>query len=382
MNTIMSRNGSFRCLRIVAALLAGVFLISKAPAQPETQPVENRFLLVFDTSSDMKSRLPAAQLMVDSLLASSMRGQLRAGDSIAVWTFGQELRADHLVQPWVPENAAKISANILGFVTNQRYSKKTSFDALRPSLNGVVQNSDRLTVLIFSDGYGQMTGTPYDSDINRVFQQQRAERKKRGQPFLLVLRSQLGNYTGCTMDSPPALVNFPEFPPLPQPPLAITNAPPPSPPRPSFEAPPLIVIGTRTATNAPPPKPALPPPPPPITNQPPPTVAASLTNANTNVETNPSPLFATVKPTNVPVALPVSPVVPAAAGPAKTTPPPPLPAPENSSLSTLKALMIGGVLLGMAGVLVVLMLGRAHKADHGSLITRSMDKSGKPPARR
>jgi len=31
--------------------------------------------------------------------------------------------------------------------------------------------------------------------------------------------------------------------------------------------------------------------------------------------------------------------------------------------------------------LTLLMLGRSRKADHGSLITRSMNKDGKPPVR-
>jgi len=382
MNSKARKNKSCEGARIVAALFAVVFLIAKAPAQPAAQPVENRFLFVFDTSSDMKSRLPAVQRTLDTLLASSIRGQIRAGNSVAAWTFGRELGAGHLVQPWVPEHAAKISANIFGFVSNQRYSKKTSFDALMRSLNRVVQNSDRLTVLIFCDGYGQMTGTPYDSDINRVFEQQRAERKKQKQPFILVLRSQLGNYTGCTMDSPPALANFPEFPPLPQPPMEITNTPSP-PPRPTVEAPPLIVIGTKTGTNVQPPVSALPPAPTPALPPPahalPPAAAAPPANAVTTVETNPPPLVATVTPTNEPMAATVNPAVPPAPVPTKATPPPPK---QKSGLSTLKALMIGGVFLGMAGVLAVLMFGRARKADHGSLITRSMAKSGKPPMRK
>ena len=106
------------------------------------------------------------------------------------------------LQRWVPENAATIASNIIRFVAKQHYSKKTSFDAVRPYLNRVVHDSDRLTVLIFCDGEGEITGTPYDSDINRIFKQQQAERKRAREPFILVLRSQLGNYVGCTMNLP------------------------------------------------------------------------------------------------------------------------------------------------------------------------------------
>jgi hypothetical protein len=374
MNMMTSRNQFLRCVRIAVLLLAGVFSISKMPAQPAMQPVENRFLLVFDTSSDMKKRLPAVQRALDTMLAGNMRGQLHAGDSIGVWTFDRELHTEHLVQRWVPGDAATIASNIVRFVATQHYSKKTSLDALHPYLNRVVQNSDRLTVLIFCDGEGQITGTPYDAGINRIFQQQQAERKNAQQPFILVLRSQLGKYSGCTISMPPALVDFPGFPPWPQPPVEPTYAPSP-PPQPPVETPPLIIIGTKAGTNLPPPEPA--PVLPLTTNQPPETVVASPTNAVANAETNFQSPVATVKSTNEPIASPANPGAPATAVQTNTLAPPP----ESPGLSRKKALVIGAAFLVLAGGLTALILGRSRKADHGSLITRSMNKSGKPPTR-
>lgn len=360
----------------MAALLAGVFLIAKAPAQPAMPPVENRFLLVFDTSSNMKKRLPAVERALDTLLAGSMRGELHAGDSIGVWTFDREVRAGQFpLQRWVPENAAAIASNIVRFVAKQHYSKTTSFDALRPYLNWVVQNSGRLTVLIFCDGDGEITGTPYDSGINQIFQQRQAQSKKAQQPFIVVLRSQLGNYVGCTVDMPPELVGFPPFPPLPQPAVEPTNAPPPPPPPPVVEAPPLIVIGTKAGTNLPPPVPA--PAPLPATNQPPPTVPVPPTNAVANVKTNWPPPAVPLEPTNAPVAAPTNFVIPPAVVQTNAIAPPP----GNSGLSSKKALATGAAFLVLAGALTVLMLRRLRKTGHGSLITRSMNRGGKPPAR-
>lgn len=352
----------------MAALLAGVFLIFKAPAQPAMQPVENRFLLIFDTSSDMKKRLPAVQRALDTMLAGNMQGRLHAGDGIGVWTFDREARTGQFpLQRWAPENAATIASNIVRFVGKQHYSKKTSLDALRPYLNWVVQNSDRLTVLIFCDGDGEITGTPFDAGINRVFQQQQVERRNARQPFILVLRSQLGYYTGCTVNLPPSPVSFPEFPPLPQPPVEPTNAPSP-PPRPPVEALPLIIIGTKPGTNLPPSAPA--PATPLTTNQPPPTVAVPATNVSANAETNLPPPVATVEPTNAPLAPPANFVAPAMAVQTNAVVPPP----ENSGLSSKRGLVIGAVFLVLAGVLTVLLLGRSRKAGHGSLITRSMNQ--------
>jgi len=367
---ITSRDQFYRRLRIIAVLLAGVFLISKMPAQPAMQPVENHFLLVFNTSSDMKKRLPAVKIALDMMLARNMQGQLHAGDSIGVWTFDREVHSGQFPpQPWVPQNAALIASNITRFVAKQHYSKKTSFDALRPYLNWVVQNSDRLTVLIFCDGESEISGTPFDASINQIFKQRQVERRNTRQPFILLLRSQLGNYTGCTMTLPPAQVNFPEFPPFPQMPGEPTIAPVP-PPRPPVVVPPLIIIGTKAGTNLPPPKP----PSPLTTNPPPAAVAAPATNLVATVETNLPATAAMAQSAGVPVVPTANP-----------TPRPPavqmntVISPESSGLSGKRALVIGAAFLVLAGVLTALLLGRSHKTGHGSLITRSMNKGGKPP---
>jgi len=359
----------------MAALFTGVFLVSKMPAQPVAEPVENRFLLIFDTSSDMKKRLPAVERALDNLLVFNMRGEMHAGDSMGVWTFDREVHAGRFpLQHWVPQNAATIASNIVRHLARQHYSKKTSFDALRPYLNWVVQKSDRLTVLIFCDGEGVMVGTPFDSGINQIFQRRQAESKKTRQPFIVVLRSQFGNYVGCTLNLPPELTSFPQFPPLPLPPVEPTNALPASPP-PAVEAPPLIVIGTKAGTNLPPPEPT--PAPLPAINPSPPAVIVPPTNIIANVETNlPSPA-APLKLTNAPVASPTN----SRAAPTVVQTNVIVPPPENSSLSSKKALAIGAVSLVLAGALTLLMLGRSRKADHGSLITRSMNKDGKPPVR-
>ena len=109
------------------------------------------------------------------------------------------------------------------FVGKQHYAKSTHFEVLQPLLNQVVQDSERLTVLIFCDGEGKISGTPYDAGINQFFQEKLAEQKKARQPFVIVLRSQLGQYVGCTIGLAAAAGELSRFPPLPLPP------PPPAP---------------------------------------------------------------------------------------------------------------------------------------------------------
>jgi hypothetical protein len=329
--------------RIFAVLLAGFFLIPAARAQSAGQrSVDNRFLLVFDTSADMKKRVPAVQKALDNLFLTGLGKQLQPGDSVGVWTFDQDLRTGQFpLQDWFPEDAATIAAGINSFIGKQHYSKITRFEALQPVLNRVAQDSDRLTVLIFCDGETAMAGTPFDSGINRIFQEHQAAQKKAKQPFVIVLRAQLGQYTGCTVDFPPAPVNFPNFPPLPPPaPPAPTNQPSPPPKRVVMQS--IIMIGTNSETKPPAPKLLE------VTNPP---LPAAPTNPA--VETN-----AAAVPEKIPTAQTNAPA----------------PSPENSDPGGGGTLAVGAAFLVAAGGLTVFMLRRSRKSSHASLITRSMKK--------
>ena len=74
--------------------------------------------------------------------------------------------------------AVYIASNMVKYVGEQHYAKSTHFEALQPLLNRVMQGSERLTVLIFCDGEGKISGTPYDDAINQAFQEKLAEQKK------------------------------------------------------------------------------------------------------------------------------------------------------------------------------------------------------------
>jgi hypothetical protein len=331
------------------AVFAGFISIPAGRAQSVSPMNDSRFLFIFDTSADMKKRLPAMKVEMNQLMSTSMGGQLRSGGSLGVWTFDQDLHAGQFpLQHWRPDDAETIASGITDFVGKQHYANGTRFDALQPQLNQVIQDSPRLTVLIFCDGEDDIKWTPYDSGINQVFQQRLAEQKRSEQPFVLVLRTQLGQYAGCTVNFPPGMVSFPEFPPLPAP--MSENPPPPAPvvAPPQPRGPPLIIVGTKVETNwplAPAPMPVLP------------------TNPTPVVQSNAAPVPPTnptiVTPTNVVSATPINPVAPLL---------------DNSGPVHSGTLVIGVVLLIAAVALALLAFFRSRRTDDGSLITRSMRK--------
>jgi hypothetical protein len=339
MNSEKYSSSFVQSARMIVVLFVGIFLAASARAQT----VPERFLFIFDTSTAMKKRLPAVEKTIDTMLALSLGGQLHPDDDIGVWTFDHEMRAGEFpLQRWSPSDAATFAAHLKAFLDKQHYAKDTSFDALQPLLNQIVKHSERLTVLIFCDGENEITWTPYDSGINQMFQQRLAERKKSHQPFVLALRSQRGEYVGCTIGFPPDAINLPDFPPLPVPAPKPLPAPVVAPVvAPVIQTPPLIIIGTKVSTNVPPPEVT----PPPVTNA----VVIGVTNPP------PVPIQANVPTNSV----------------AKTNG---VVSPQKSGINGGSSLVIGAILLAVAGTLVILVLRRPGRADRSSLITRSMNQ--------
>jgi len=243
----------FKTTRKIAVLAAAFFVAGAAMAQvPST--IENRYLFIFSTSSGMKPRLPAMQAEINTLLSTSMQGQMHVSDSIGVWTFSRTLRIGQIpLISWSPASASSIAGQLNKFVSRQSYGSTNDFSALQPLLDQVVQESPRLTVLIFCDGTGQVIGTPFDGAINQVFAQRYDELKRSKEPYVVVLRAQRGQYIGCTVNFSAGMVNLPEFPPYPEPEPAA--APAPTNVSPETTAPavepmaPILMVGTKMVTN-------------------------------------------------------------------------------------------------------------------------------------
>src|SRR5689334_10730875 len=64
-----------------------------------------RYLFIVDTSYSMRRRADAVQKTASNLLLSGMRGELRRGDTIGIWTINEDLYTGRLpLQRWTPEN--------------------------------------------------------------------------------------------------------------------------------------------------------------------------------------------------------------------------------------------------------------------------------------
>ncbi|HTV43418.1 MAG TPA: hypothetical protein VMF08_22840 [Candidatus Sulfotelmatobacter sp.] len=369
-------------LSIYSALLAGLVLVPTLRAQVSTPPVANRVLLIFDTSSAMKKRLPAEEKAIRQLFAITLNGHLHQGDTVGVWTFNQDLHIGQFpLQEWTDDKIATLPDEIVGFLKQQHYTKETSFDGLLPTLNQVVRGSPRLTTLIFCDGNGTVKDIPGIDAINTTFKQHYRQMEKARVPFVIVLRSQFGpagfgRYVGCTINSADS-INIPQFPPMPVPPAPtpapVQEPPPPPPPLPPLA--PMIIVGTNAETNAaaPPAAPQQQPAPPPHAQSAPPASASvppaaspapAIPLAKTNSAPPPPPPTASIEPTN-PIVPPARPGPPATA----TVAPP-----ESSGTSRDGLVAAGAGLLVVAVGALYLVFRRSRSRTSPSLITESLKK--------
>jgi hypothetical protein len=344
---------------------------------PARAALEERWLLVFDTSWAMKKRLPAVEAAVTRMLATSVDGQLHEGDTMGVWTFDRQLHLGEFpLVTWQPGTAVMTTSNLVTFLQKHRYKDETNLMVLQPVLGRVIDDSERLTIVIFYDGYGDINWTPYNDRINQTIRQNLAKQKDARQPFVLLLRTQFGKFVGSTVNFPPDGITLPPFPPPPNVAKPLFPNPPPvepvapAAPKP-LPLPALVIVGTTVGTN-----PVVPPPVAPATNIAPvpavtnPTVSA-LTNLPPGVVTNPPGGKNPIKKVSLPMVLASN--VPATISPATNAPVASAAAVGGSSGRLLMAI---GLLV--AAGLVISFVMRSRR-PHSSLITDSMNVPPTPP---
>jgi hypothetical protein len=201
--------------RILFLAIFGLALLPVAKAQaPFGRPAPNRFLLVVDTSFSMKSRAKGVQTAVRSILQSGMGAQLQPGDTIGVWTFNSTLYAGKFpLQRWTPPESDAIFARVLEFLSKQPTEKPTDLDAALAGILKVVQDSERITVVLISDADDLLKGTPFDSQINSFYLKNYRQQKKARMPLVTIFRGEKGKIVDYRVSLPPWP---PEFPPPPK----------------------------------------------------------------------------------------------------------------------------------------------------------------------
>lgn len=333
----------------LAALFCLGLLASRALAQPQTSPVAltnrpapERFLIILDISAPMQKRASNVQRVVGQLFSSGLQGQMDRGDSIGVWTYNDELHTgEYPLLRWSKEAGGEITIGLVQFVQKQIYSKSPNLSPVMAQLTNVVAKSEKITVILFSDGSQSLAGTPFDAQIAQAFALNQAEQRKQSMPFVTILRAARGEFVSVKVNTPPWPVEIPGYPgeaatvtpELPEPTVPVVSEP--------VEAQPAPLPTNLPVVSTVEPPPVEPPPAAPVT---PPVVESKIAPAQVQTNLPPEP---TVTATATSGKLPLIPIV---AG-------------------------VAVVVVGFAALLLA--LTRRSREPRVSLITRSMNKDEK-----
>jgi hypothetical protein len=384
--------------------LAVVFLLFSLlfPTLSFSAETGNRWLLVFDTSSSMRSRSKGTEEVVRDLLMSGMHGQFHRGDTIGIWTFSDKLHAsgEAPLQVWSPEMSQMIARHTLQYLDGLEYGRSANLQAVLTNMYNVMDSSDFITIVLFSDGEQSIKGTPFDDEINKRYKDNYRQQKKAGMPVVTVLQAKRGTIVTNTVNLGPWPAEIPTVPIPPKP-----VAPPQAAPKPEPQTAPPIIYDGRKSQSAAPDNSTIPVAnntaelTPPVVTQP--TAAPVETPATPQATTAPPASPPVVAETAQPPATPpaevvannqseskpaVAPVAPPAANesqppppPVETTSKPAAASPPVETAATVPlfgsrnlAIVSAGFAVFVCGLL--LMAARHARKSQSSLITRSLDR--------
>jgi len=89
------------------------------------------------------------------------------------------------------------------FLTEQKYENRASLDKVLPAMEGIIKDSEFITVILISDGDQKIHGTPFDDRINHFYKLWQGEQKAARMPFVTVLRARNGSITDHSVNSAP-----------------------------------------------------------------------------------------------------------------------------------------------------------------------------------
>lgn len=174
----------------------------------------------------MSRRAEQMQGVAGNLVASGFKGEIKNGDTIGVWTYNDTLHTGQFpLKLWSAQSRQVIAAELVDFIKEQKFEKRASLVEVVESLLDLTKKSDRLTVMIFTDGSEAISGTPFDKEINLALKANESDLRKSKMPFVVVLRSQKGKIIGQSVNVPPWAIEFPKFAPEPAPVVVIPPKP-------------------------------------------------------------------------------------------------------------------------------------------------------------
>ncbi len=319
--------------RNLVVLLAALFMSATG-----VTALENRFLLLVETTADSAKNMQATRDAVADLLVKGFNGIARPGDTIGVWVVGERLDTTFPMLVWQPVAARAYAVEADKFISKRAWTGRWNSTNALPALSAVAAVSEALSVVLVTAPHSRLNGLPFSESVAEIQDRAAVDLERTRLPFVTFLTVRERKFTSAAVNSGLGPWTIPN-PPLSQPvivqaPVAKPGGGPPSKlefkPSPATNLPAITPVASIAAVKIPEPKPE-----PPAAAASKPVVATEpiteLKISTAPGPSNPAPVPAAAE--SKPVSLPLIPAKVEPASPASTIPTEPL---KPSTLAEVK----------------------------------------------
>jgi len=197
---------------------------------PDTVASGNRYLVLVETSKDMKRQQKVAAETVSGLFLNGFNGRIQANDAVALWTFSSAVETDRMpMRPWDPEQRLDLANQAFRIVKDAKLAKAPDMVEAVEAMKDEVVKAGILTIILVSSGSEPLEGTPLDGSVNSILGRGRESMQEAGRPFVTAFVTRDGrflNYAVTPGGRPIYIPPLPKPPPRPSPPSRTRSRPP------------------------------------------------------------------------------------------------------------------------------------------------------------
>jgi hypothetical protein len=161
----------------------------------QTDTIAPRHIVVIDQSFSMSRRRRVLAESVSEMIRTGLNGHIGEGELVEIWTFDQSVDRSKLPEiRWTQRDASARAGEVFEWVDRLKFAGQTRTEGLMRAFEEAVNGSPDVTIVLFSDGDVEFSGTPFDLPINLAYREHGRELRKRREPFVTVLRAQDGGF--------------------------------------------------------------------------------------------------------------------------------------------------------------------------------------------
>ena len=175
-------------------------------------PDYTRYVIVIDSTFSMRRYQEDIEKALIHWLDDGWGGRASGGDGVSIWTYSQYGENALLeTKTWRIRAQQKLLDQSLIAMGEIRYFGRARSKEILGLLSSSVASGTPLTVLWITDGKSDFAGSPFDSEIVKIFKSQQEFIKKAKIPFVLTLESEGKEFAAwgvnrLTLEAPPFLL--------------------------------------------------------------------------------------------------------------------------------------------------------------------------------